>query len=302
MQREREGRNDFFGKDDPFSNFRGFGMMPSLFGGKDPFDDPFFTRPFGSMFESTRLEPPNSGSSDALHANGANELVIEELVSDDKEEKEKDIHSGSGKEPFIEYPDDDFEEVKSKNVNCIHDDNKMEGTKPQARNFSFQTCKVTYGGVDGAYYTSTRTRRAGSDGVVIEENKEVDKSTGQATHQISRGLHDKGHSVTRKLNSDGKVDTSQTLHNLNEDEVAAFEEAWNGNVKGQLPGLSNQFDINGNTACNDKIENGNVASSNREQKEMTTWGRWALPSVEHHRNTGVTSAGKSKTVLRINIE
>lgn len=25
-----------------------------------------------------------------------------------------------------------------------------------------------------------------------------------------------GHSVTRKLNSDGKVDTLQTLHNLNE--------------------------------------------------------------------------------------
>lgn len=59
----------------------------------------------------------------------------------------------------------DLAEEKGKNVNHRHDYNKMEGNKPQAHNFSFQTCKVTYGGVDGAYYTSSRTRRAGSDGV-----------------------------------------------------------------------------------------------------------------------------------------
>lgn len=106
MQGEKEGRNNFFGMRDPFANFRGFGMMPSLSGRRDPFDDPFFTRPFGNMFESSRLEPPNSGSTDALHANGAQKLVIEELISDDEEEKGKDIHTGSGKEPSIEHPDD----------------------------------------------------------------------------------------------------------------------------------------------------------------------------------------------------
>lgn len=73
-----------------------------------------------------------------------------------------------------------------------------------------------------------------------------------------------GHSVTRKLNSDGKVDTMQTLHNLNEglfllpvtltqlhdfpcvssnradcymlDELAGFEKSWKGNSKAPLPG------------------------------------------------------------------
>lgn len=44
---------------------------------------------------------------------------------------------------------------------------KVEGTESQTCSFSFQTCEVTYGGVDGAYYTSTRTRRAGNDGVRI---------------------------------------------------------------------------------------------------------------------------------------
>lgn len=57
------------------------------------------------------------------------------------------------------------EERKSKDVTYRNDRNKVEGTQSQGRGLSFQTCRVTYGGVDGAYYTSTRTRRAGSDGV-----------------------------------------------------------------------------------------------------------------------------------------
>lgn len=43
------------GRGDPFFNFgdpfTGFGSMPSLFGERDPFDDPFFTQPFGGMLQ-----------------------------------------------------------------------------------------------------------------------------------------------------------------------------------------------------------------------------------------------------------
>ncbi|XP_056690850.1 uncharacterized protein [Spinacia oleracea] len=49
----------------------------------------------------------------------------------------------------------------------------------------------------------------------MDDCKEADKRTDEATHRISRGLYEKGHSVTRKLNSDGNVDI-QTLYNLNE--------------------------------------------------------------------------------------
>ncbi|GMI98328.1 hypothetical protein HRI_003502100 [Hibiscus trionum] len=205
MQRGRDGRKDLFDAGDPFDAIQRLGS----FGSRDPFDDPFFTRPFGTMFK------PGKG------------IVIEELNSNE-EDKEKDKgntkHVGSGKEPSIEHPDDsDTNE---------HDSYGEKGSKLQARSVSFQSSRVTYGGVDGTYYTSTKSRKTGSDGVVIEERTEADARTGEATHRISRGIHDKGHSITRKLNADGKVDTTQTLHNLNEDELADFEMAWKGNSDG----------------------------------------------------------------------
>lgn len=59
----------------------------------------------------------------------------------------------------------DFIETKSKIVTYGNDRNKVEGEQSQASRVSVQTCRVTYGGVNGAYYTSTRTTRAGADGV-----------------------------------------------------------------------------------------------------------------------------------------
>lgn len=56
-------------------------------------------------------------------------------------------------------------ERKIQKLNQRGDYNRVQGTQLHVRNFGVQTCKVTYGGVDGAYYTSTRTRRMGSDGV-----------------------------------------------------------------------------------------------------------------------------------------
>ncbi|KAH7577783.1 hypothetical protein JRO89_XS01G0298800 [Xanthoceras sorbifolium] len=321
MQREREGRNDLFDMGDRLGGFQGFGsfgfhrsMMPSLFGARDPFDDPFFTRPFGSMFETSTVGQSASYSStpETIEAKG---VIIEELNSDhegdDKEDNgfgdvkgNSEIHSGSSKEPSVEHPDDDDDvdaNGQDQENELYNPHNKVEGTRPQARNCSFQTCKVTYGGVDGAYYTSTRTRRAGSDGAVLEESKEADRTTGQATHRISRGIHDKGHSVTRKLNSKGKVDTMQTLHNLNEDELSGFEEVWKGNVKMHMPDWRDEFDT-----C------GNAGSSCDEQKGKATWGGRLLPSSEQARNFGGTrpndkarttaTAEKTKNVVRINIE
>ncbi|KAK8711206.1 hypothetical protein V6N13_146496 [Hibiscus sabdariffa] len=216
MQRGREGRKDLFDAGDPFDAIQRLGSfgsrdMSTLFGGRDPFDDPFFTP-----------------------SNAAQGILIEELNSDE-EDKEKDQGNtnakrvGTGKEPSIQHPDDSDYDGKIQSV----DSHRVKGSKPQqARSFSFQTSRVTYGGVDGTYYTCTKTRKTGNDGVVIEERTEADTRTGQATHRISRGIHEKGHSVTRKLNADGKVDTTQTLHNLNEDELAEFEMAWKGNSEG----------------------------------------------------------------------
>ncbi|XP_010506478.1 PREDICTED: uncharacterized protein LOC104783097 [Camelina sativa] len=275
---------------DPFGGRFG-GLRGSLFGGRDPFDDPFFSRPFEDY-----LQPANSFSSGASFSNNAQKntggrsgLTIEELPSDDDVEEKKDIgsdeeeHISSVNQPSVEHPEDDSDaERKIQNVNQRSDFNRREGTQSRVHTFRHHTSKVTYGGIDGAYYTSTRTRRKGSDGMVVEESKEADKTTGEATHRISRGINDKGHSVTRKLNSSGGIESTQTLHNLEEEELSGFEEAWKGNsslTKHESSGFDQSF------------------------------GGWLLPSLDQTsrqtdqtRTRASTSAPRAKKVVRINIE
>ncbi|CAJ1949826.1 unnamed protein product [Sphenostylis stenocarpa] len=326
MQKRREVQDDIF-EPRGFGDFGGFRlhgrMMPSLFGGRDPFDDPFFSDPFDSLLG------PNSASTAMQKPNRGKGIVIEELDSDDEETDncpqhgDKDFdkkNSKSTMEPSVEHPDDDFSgmfsfffflmkfwvfpltqlavsylvlplERKNSDVKYKNDHYMAEPSK--ARTFSFQSSRVTYGGIDGAYYTSTRTRRMGDNGVVMEENKEADTTTGQAKHRISRGIHDKGHSVLRKLDSDGKVDTTQTLHNLNEDELAGFEEAWKGNNMAQLPG----FDAHKN-----------MDSSGGKQNRKQVWPQARLEPARRERGfpsnyeEGNNSGGRTKKVVRINIQ
>ncbi|MED6164013.1 hypothetical protein PIB30_085532 [Stylosanthes scabra] len=228
-------------------------------------------------------------------------VVIKELGSDDEEGNDdfpdqNNIHR-STMEPSVEHPDDDINEKKQNNVTYKNDHYKAE--PPKSRSFSFQTSRVTYGGVDGAYYTSTRTRKTGADGAMIEERKEADTTTGEATHRISRGIQDKGHSLLRKLDSEGKVDTTQTLHNLEEDELAGFEEAWKGKNIGH--GMKGGFDVHRNQGC---------SGSEQSRKQV-----WAVPSSWDHagrvrgggfgsnHETGTNNtSGRTKKVVRINIE
>ncbi|CAH8315550.1 unnamed protein product [Eruca vesicaria subsp. sativa] len=118
-----------------------------------------------------------------------------------------------------------------------------EQWQPQTQGYIFQSSTVTYGGHDGNYYYSSTTRRTGSDGLTLEESKEANTATREAAHRISRGFNNKGHTVERTLNSDGRVDTNQILHNLNEDELAGFDQSWSGNagMQMQLPCLSGSF-------------------------------------------------------------
>ncbi|KAK2992618.1 hypothetical protein RJ640_015974 [Escallonia rubra] len=262
MQRGGEGTTDSIrsgGLSDGFGSQRS--MMSSIFGGRDAFDDPFFSRPFGSIFGSG-MTNSSSPFDDPPRASRTDRPVIEELDTDDEGEVEEEEGHGTGaknrmstqsnNDPVVEHPEDQpngrlgsccsaycvcLSEVKSKNVQHRSDQNKVERTQPHT--FSFH--KVTYGGMNGTYFTATTSRKAGGDGGVIEESKQADRTTGQAAHRISRGIHDKGHSVTRKLNSDGKVDTVQTLHNLNEDELGGFEQDWEGNIGSQLSSWNEGF-------------------------------------------------------------
>jgi myeloid leukemia factor 1 len=289
MQGERGNKDHLF---DPFANFSGFGSQGSLmtpfFGGRDPFDDPFFTRPFGSMFE-----PNMFGHMENHFAGGPHSMfiqpqfsqarprqnkgpIIEEINSEDEahlEAKERidnsRKHGRSSKEPYVEDPDDESQARKSKQIQYSNEVNIVNGhrrSNPQAHGYSFQSSTITYGGTNGAYYTSSTTRRTGSDGLTVEERKEADSTTGQAFHLLARGIQDKGHAVSRKLKSDGTVETIQALHNLNEDELASFEETWKGGARQNLPGWTDGM-IKGR---------GQPSGQNR--------GAWALPSTQlpHH--------------------
>lgn len=302
MQRGRGGRDPFSDFGDPFAGFGGFGggrsLMSSFFGGRDPFDDPFFTRPFGGgmpMFESSFFGPPSGSPFANMHQNAFIENqppqpkrsrgpIIEELNSDDEKEQaaeEKNDnsrkHGRSSNGPVVEHPDDEVEERKNKHVQHRNDYSRYNVAQhqPQTHSYTFSSSTVSYGGANGAYYTSSKTRRAGSDGVTFEESKEADTTTRQASHRVSRGLHNKGHSVARNLNSDGKVDTMQTLHNLDEDELDGFEEAWNGNARKVLPGWTGSF-----------IGRNEMGSVSGGQNHQAGRGGWALPSVEQSQNSG----------------
>lgn len=329
MQGRRGASFSDFG--DPFAGFGSFGgfgghrsLVSSVFGGRDPFDDPFFTQPFGGMFESSLfgsrgspfIDMPGTGFLEhQVQQPNTRGPIIEELNSDDeKEEEEKKDnprkHRRSSKEPYVEDADDEAAGRKSKQMQYRNEYNRMTNTQPQPqpRSFSFTSSTVTYGGTNGPYYTSSTTRRTGSDGLTFEESKEADTTTRQAAHRVSRGIRNKGHSVTRKLNSDGRVDTMQALHNLNENELSGFEEAWQGNAKKYLPGWNERF-------------NGldNIGHSSSGQTGQANRGGWALPSTErvmpssshsqHPRTEGEigdrtgSSRGRARaTTTRINID
>ncbi|XP_020227188.1 uncharacterized protein LOC109808557 [Cajanus cajan] len=328
MQGRGGGRDPFFDFGDPFGGFGGFGsfgpprsLISSFFGGRDPFDDPFFTRPFGGMFESGFFSRPTGFSfppgmhpsrflehpPPGMHPSGFLERqapepsrrrgpIIQELDSDDEnedttEEKKENPrkHRRSNDEPFIEHPDDESEGKKSKHLQAGNEYNRSDTTvsqpqphsystaaQPRSHSFCFQSSTVSYGGPNGTYYTSSRTRRSGSDGVTFEESKEAGSSTREASHIISRGIHGKGHSLSRKLKSDGNVDTMQTLHNINEDELAGFEEEWKGKGQRHLPGWAGSIE----------------ASHNNGQAEQSRQGVLALPSLEHNHPAGTISEAR----------
>ncbi|KAF6137315.1 hypothetical protein GIB67_036352 [Kingdonia uniflora] len=70
-------------------------------------------------------------------------------------------------------------ERRMKHVQLQNAYNRLDRPTPQTQSFTFQSSTVTYGGPNGAYYTSSTTRRAGGDGLTLEESKEADTITGK---------------------------------------------------------------------------------------------------------------------------
>lgn len=128
------------------------------------------------------------------------------------------------------------------------------------------------------YYICSEGKMIGPDGVVLAEMKEEDKTIGESLHTISKGIHNKGHSVTTKHSSDGREDTLQTLHNLNEDELGDFEQNWKANADKYLPGWDKNFSL---------LENqGSISSLWDEFANWRGLGGYESPALEYYGNAG----------------
>ncbi|XP_051145816.1 uncharacterized protein LOC127261562 isoform X2 [Andrographis paniculata] len=289
-------------KEDSNSSGSGFGFLRSMLRGEeDTSNESFFKRTLRKLFGS---ESNASSEPDKLSQNSRSKgPIIEEVDSDgegtleDKEGREESHAARSNKNPIVELPEDQDEddgrnERNSKDI--LHRAANRGKEEKDTRSVSFT--RVTYGGINGAYYTATSSRVT-TNGVTLEETKHADRSTGQAAHQISRGINGKGHSVLRKLNSDGKVDTRQILHNINEDELLGFEKAWKHDADRHLHGW------------NDKL-NPNIGKMNRELVAMGSY--FQDPFIEHsNRKQGQeihkdlipqSSTGRSKKIVTVNID
>jgi hypothetical protein len=127
MDRGRDGRGDFFGAGDPFAGFGRLGSsMPSLFGGRDPFDDPFFTQPFGGrmggpgMFGPSLFGPmggppgmfgafgPRDGFLEQAPPRSSNggRPVITEIDDEEEEDVGRDGEQATRHEAYVQEPDD----------------------------------------------------------------------------------------------------------------------------------------------------------------------------------------------------
>lgn len=237
---------------------------------------------FGTEIPALNVQPSGFLERNTLQPNRSKGPIIEELNSDDEKEiddqEEKNDnprkHDRPEKEAYVEDQDYQTEGVNKRRMLFHNESNSVNNAQSiaQGHSFTFHSSTVTHGGSNGAYYTKSRTLRRGTDGLVIDESKEADSTTGQAAHRLTRGIHDKGHTFTRNLQSDGKVDTMQILHNLEKDDLAGFEQTWTNNARKSLPGWSQGYMQNGSGSSTQCIPQSRVVR--------------ALPSVENPHISG----------------
>lgn len=238
---------------------------------------------FGTEIPAMNVQPSDFLERNTLPTNRSKGPIIEELNSDDEKEiddqEEKNDnprkHDRPKKEAYAEDQEYQTDGMNKRRMLCCNESNNVKNAQSSAQghNYTFHSSTVVHGGSNGAYYTKSRTLRRGTDGLMIDESKEADSTTGQAAHRLTRGIHDKGHTFTRNLQSDGKVDTMQILHNLEKDDLAGFEQTWTNNARKSLPGWTEGL----------YMQNGSGSSTQRVPQSR---GVWALPSTENPHISG----------------
>uniref|UniRef100_A0A0R0G051 Uncharacterized protein n=1 Tax=Glycine max TaxID=3847 RepID=A0A0R0G051_SOYBN len=221
MQGPEGGRDPFFNFGDLFVGFGGFDSFgpPGIFFPPSMNLSWFLEHPTPGLNPFGFFEHPTPAPKPSRQRRGP---IIQELHSDEENENTTEEKKGNSRKHGRSNGEPFAGNENKINIFGSQPHTYIIGPQPQSHSFCFQSSTVNYGCPNGKYYTSSRTRRSGRDGLNFEERKEADSSTRQASHLISRGIHGKGHSFSRNLNSDGRVDTRQTFHNINEEKLAFF--------------------------------------------------------------------------------
>ncbi|VFQ85960.1 unnamed protein product [Cuscuta campestris] len=262
--------------------------------------------------KNIRPVPKETRPDDLPRASKPTGPVIEELDTNDDDDEEEDEEEKCGdnrhrrsrsddwtnRNPLVEHQEDQADEHnKANSMRKNSSFGNIEGTR------SVSYTRVTYGGINGAYLTASTSRLTGSDGRVWKETRHADTTTGEATHRISRGIHDKGHTVTRKLKSDGKVDAMETLHNLEKDDLVGFEQDWKGNTSMRMPRWNDGLDFHPQRALKYDANNNRGAPISSFLTKCDSPFRDGLGGPRPDLDvTAHPSGGRPKKVIRINIE
>ncbi|GBG81754.1 hypothetical protein CBR_g33932 [Chara braunii] len=263
------------GFEEPFPSFgSAFGMMGGMGGGQslfgsffqnDPFStDPFFTRPFehmdsmfqrmGSMFGGPMLsgfeqQPRQFLQDRPAHTEGRTGPTIEEIPDDapvdEQAQSSSRRRSGGSQEPIVEHPDDE-EETQHRRRSDHHRNHARDhhgandvASRPAggAQVFSFSSVQSYSrdGSGPGNYYSKSTTTRMGPDGVADQQTREQDSRSNTDKLKYVRALGSKARSVLRTRKADGEEESLQTLHNLEEEEAATFDDQWQQKAERALP-------------------------------------------------------------------
>lgn len=148
--------------------------MSKLFGGKDPFDDPFFTTPFNDFFGGNLFDHPFLAHPFGDQPGSSKQVTIEELNPDDEDGVKT---SDGGKELIVKNPNKNgrgrrlplflFIQSAVIIIDCMLTSFLIINGLIHliGKHSSVAYRRVAYGGVNGMYYTCSEGRMIGDDGV-----------------------------------------------------------------------------------------------------------------------------------------
>ncbi|DBA69522.1 hypothetical protein WJX79_006914 [Trebouxia sp. C0005] len=238
--------------------------------GDDFLRDPFFQDPLNHLFGNTAFLDPSQQmapwSSAALPQRRGREVPIESSSHRSgtgvsvqpgfsiEEVKDNDHSPSNGVAPIVEEPAEGCRNVR-RHTNAreaahssafMHPlqsffndsafgDSNLFGSANEGNMVFYSSSVVAQQGPDGAQYAQSQSSSYGGQGVAEHQMRMKDGRTGREEMTISRHIGNKGRTVTKQRQADGRQSQQQHLHNITEDDADHFDEVWTYEAERTLP-------------------------------------------------------------------